>query len=46
MDKTLSPGDKRWITADVAALPDENATLERKSENIVVLAVFDNVHIE
>ena len=27
IDKTFSPGESRWITADVAALPDENATL-------------------
>ena len=27
IDKTFSPGERRWITADVAALPDEKATL-------------------
>ena len=26
IDKTFSPGERRWITADVAALPDEKAT--------------------
>ena len=27
MDKTFSPGERRWMTAEVAALPEENATL-------------------
>ena len=40
MQKTLSFGDRRCITADVAADPDENATLYYTNYNSLLRSVF------